>query len=175
MLILFLAKTSASAQRIAITNNVLEDVILTPNFGVEIVVSDRQSLSFDASVAPYKFSQNLYNKCLTLRAGYKYWFNQAFYAHYIGIDAIASSTDVRLREINYRSEYVGLGIGYGYSFLLGSRLNLVPHFGVGLAYGNSYEGYDQMLGPSHGETAVATSSLRPIITRLGLTIQYVLR
>ena len=44
------------AQRIAITSNALEDVVLTPNVGVEIVVADRLSLSFDTSFSPYKIA-----------------------------------------------------------------------------------------------------------------------
>ena len=79
ILLVFGAKTSLNAQRIAVTTNILEDVVLTPNIGIDIVVADQQSVSLDASAAPYKLSQNMYNKSMTLRVGYKYWFNQTFY------------------------------------------------------------------------------------------------
>lgn len=171
----FAAKPSADAQRIALTSNLVDDILLTPNIGVDIVVADRQSLTFDASCAPYKLSQKFYNKCMTIKAGYKYWFNQAFYAHYIGVDAVLSSTDMRIGRAYMRDEYIGLGIGYGYSFIIGRRLNIVPSIGVGVAYGQSYDGYDQMIKPGVGEQAVATPGVKPIMTRLAVTLQYVLK
>lgn len=175
VIVLFAAKTSVNAQRIAVTSNLLEDALLTPNAGVDIVVADRQSLSFDASYAPYKLFQNVHNKRMTVRAGYKYWFNQALYAHYIGIDAVVSSSDVRIGKLGSRDEYIGIGVGYGYSIILGKRLNLVPNIGVGIAYGNTYEGYDQMVNVGEGVQATAARGFKPILTRLGVTIQYVLK
>ena len=81
IILLIATKTSLNAQRIALTTNLLEDAIVTPNLGVDIVVADNQSITFDASCAPYKLTQQFYNKCMTFRAGYKYWFSQALYAH----------------------------------------------------------------------------------------------
>ena len=174
LVLLLVAKTSLNAQRIAVTTNALEDIVLTPNVGVDVVVADRQSISFDTSISPYRIADDFHNKRMTFRAGYKYWFNQAFYAHYVGVDAVFSSSDVGVASFRSRDEYIGVGIGYGYSFILGSRLNLIPHVGVGLAYGKSYEGYDQMLAPGQGVQAVATTGFKPKLTRIGITIHYIL-
>ena len=175
VIILFImAGTSMNAQRLALTTNLLEDVVVTPNVGIDIVMADRQSLTFDASFAPYNLSSRFSNKCMTFRAGYKFWLNQAFYAHYIGVDAIASSNDMCLGRWTSKDEYVGIGVGYGYSFIISKKLNIVPHIGVGLAYGYSYEGYDHMDG-SQGIQAVATPGFIPILTRFGVTLHYVLR
>lgn len=169
------AGTTASAQRIAISTNLLEDAILTPNIGVEVMMADKHSLTFDTSIAPFKTSQYFYNKCMTLRAGYKYWFEQALYSHYIGFDAVATSSDQRLGNFNTRDQYIGVGIGYGYSFIVGKRFNVIPCIGLGVAYGKNYEGYDRMDENGNGVEAIATPAIRPILTRLGVTIQYVLR
>lgn len=174
VIMLMMAKVSLSAQRIALTSNLIEDAVLTPNLGVDIVVADRQSLTFDASFAPYKISPKFHNKCMALKAGYRYWFNQALYAHYIGIDAVLSSSDAGIGLKDFRHEYVGLGIGYGYSFIIGKRLNIVPNIGIGVAYGQSYTGYDRMLSPGKGVEATETPGFKPILTRLGVTLQYVL-
>ena len=112
---------------------------------------------------------------MTFRAGYKYWFNQALYAHYLGVDAVANSSDVKIGNLSGREEYIALGVGYGYSFIIGKKLNLVPHVGVGLAFGQSYDGYDHMIEPGKGVQAVATRGVKPVVTRLGLTLQYVLK
>ena len=175
IILLIATKTSLNAQRIALTTNLLEDAILTPNIGVDIVVADNQSITFDASCAPYKLSQQFYNKCMTFRAGYKYWFNQALYAHYIGVDAVANSSDVKVGNLSSCDEYIAIGVGYGYSFIIGKRLNIVPNVGVGLSFGYNYEGYDHMVKPGQGVKAVATRSVEPVVTRLGITLQYVLK
>jgi outer membrane protein W len=169
------AKVTVSAQQIALSSNLLEDAILTPNLGVDIAVADRQSVSFDASYAPYKISSGFHNKCMSIRAGYKFWLNQSFYSHYVGIDAVLTSSDFALSQLKSRSEQIGLGLSYGYSFILGKRINLVPHVGVGLAYTTSYDGYDHMIDTGTGVQATSTSAIKPIITRLGVTIQYVLK
>jgi hypothetical protein len=167
--------TSMNAQRIALTSNLLEDILVTPNVGVDVVVSDKQSISFDLSTSPYKLSETVHNKCMTFRTSYKFWFNQAFYAHYIGIDAVANSSDIQIGKNNFKDEYVGAGLSYGYSFIIGKRLNLVPSLGLGVAYGKSHEGNDHVDENGIGEMAVTTYGVKPIFTRLAVTIDYILK
>lgn len=177
LLVIIMIASSATlrAQRIAITSNLLEDVVLTPNIGVDFVIKDSQSLTFDASYSPYKLASEFYNKRMTVRAGYKWWLNQAFYAHYIGVDAVFSSSEVAVSKFDSKDEYLAIGVGYGYAFILNKRLNLVPHLGVGLAYGKTYEGSDHMIKPGEGVKATFEEGLKPVLTRLGITLQYVLR
>lgn len=172
---LIAAMPSLRAQRMAITSNLLEDALLTPNMGVDIVVSDRQSVSFDVSYAPYKLFPQFHNKHMSFRAAYKYWFNQTFYAHYLSLDAIASSSDVALGQWNSKDEYLALGLGYGYSFILSKRFNIIPSIGLGLAYGQTYEGHDHMIEPGKGVEATAVTGFKPVLTRLSVTIQYILK
>lgn len=173
--LLIATKTSVNAQRLALTSNLLEDALLTPNVGIEVVVADRQSLTFDTSFAPYKICEQFHNKQMTFRAGYKYWLNQSLYAHYLGVDAVASSSDIGIGRKDFRNEYVGIGLGYGYSFILTKKLNIVTGVGVGVAYGNSYTGYDRMNASGQAVEAVATPGFIPILTRLSVTIQYILK
>ncbi|MBR4883285.1 MAG: DUF3575 domain-containing protein [Bacteroidales bacterium] len=175
VIIMIAFRGTLSAQRIALTSNLLEDAVLTPNIGVDIVVEDRQSLTFDASFSPYKVATEFYNKRMTLRAGYKYWLDQALYAHYLGADVVLSSSDVGVGKFNSRDQYVGVGVGYGYSFILGKRWNVAPHIGVGVAYCKTYEGSDHMVKPGEGVEATCSTGIKPIITRMGVTLQYVLR
>lgn len=175
VILMIAAHISVSAQRVALTTNLIEDAIATPNFGADVVLTDRQSISFDASFAPYKLSEVFHNKCMTFRAGYKFWLNQAFYSHYLGVDFVASSSDVGLMKWNFKDEYVGVGLSYGYAFIINKRLNLVPHIGLGVAYGSSYEGYDHVEDSGAAIQAQATMGIKPVVTRLGITLQYVLK
>ena len=169
------AQSQMKAQRMALTSNLLEDALATPNFGVEIVLADRQSLSFDVSCAPYKLTENFHNKKMSFRAGYKFWLTQAFYGHYLCADAVAVSSDVQISGFGSRNEYLGLGVSYGYSYIFSKRWNLIPHVGLGVAYGARYNGTDHMIRPNEGVEATAVMGFTPILTRLGITIQYVLR
>ena len=173
--LLFAVSTTAKAQRIALSSNLLEDAIATPNIGAEIVMADRLSIALDLSCAPYKLTQQYHNKTLTFRGAYKYWFSQALYANYLGIDAVFSSSDVGLGQTNYRQEYIAFGVEYGYSFILNKRMNLVPAVGIGYAYGNTYEGHDHMISAGNGVEATVITGTRPVVTRLGITLQYVLK
>lgn len=168
-------QTPLKAQRMALTSNLLEDVVITPNLGVDVVIADRQSIAFDVSYAPYRLSEKFHNKRMAVRAGYQYWFSQALYAHYVSIDGVVSSSDVQVGQKGARDEYVALGVGYGYSFIINKRLNIVPNLGLGLAYGSRYEGTDHMVKPNEGVQATSTIGFKPVITRLGVTIQYVLK
>lgn len=175
VLFFMVAQAPAKAQRMAVTSNLLEDAMLAPNLGVDIVVADRQSFSLDLTCAPYKLSENVHNKQMAFRTAYKFWFNQALYAHFLSIDGVVCSSEVRLGKIGSRDEYVGLGVGYGYSFIINKNINIVPSVGIGLAYGSNYEGTDHMIKPNEGVQAIATAGIRPILTRLSVTIQYVLK
>lgn len=174
-IMMMVSQTPLKAQRMALTSNLLEDAVLTPNLGLDIVVSDRQSFAFDVSYAPYKLTEKFHNKHMAIRAGYKYWFSQALYAHYISIDGVVSSSDVRIGNLGARDEYIGLGVGYGYSFIISKRLNIVPNVGIGFAYGSRYDGTDHMVKPNEGVQATSRTGFKPILTRLAITIQYVLR
>lgn len=171
---MILAGKTVNAQRIALTTNLFEDAIVTPNFGVDVVMSDKQSLAFDLSYAPYKLADAFHNKCMTYRLGYKFWPKQAFYGHYIGVDLVANSSDIGLAKWNFKDEYLGIGVCYGYAFIISERLNLVPHLGLGVAYGYRYEGYDHMTENGSPVEAQAQLGVTPIITRFGVTLQYVL-
>ena len=46
------AGKTVNAQRMALTTNLFEDAIATPNIGVDVVLADKQSFTFDASFAP---------------------------------------------------------------------------------------------------------------------------
>lgn len=175
VIVMMVSQAPLKAQRMALTSNLLEDAVLTPNLGLDIVVADRQSIAFDVSFAPYKLTEKFHNKHMAIRAGYKYWFSQALYAHFISIDGVVSSSDVRIGKLGARDEYLGLGVGYGYSFIVNKRLNIVPNMGIGIAYGSRYDGTDHMVKPNEGVQATATTGLKPVITRLGVTIQYVLK
>lgn len=163
------------AQRMAITTNLLSDVSLAPNVGLDIVLADKQSLAVDVTCAPYKFSEKFHNKHMAVRASYKFWLNQALYAHYISVDGVLSSSDIQIGSLGSRDEYVGLGIGYGYSLILGKKINIVPSIGVGIAYGSNYQGTDHMVKPNIGVQATEKVGIIPVLTRLAITFQYVLR
>lgn len=174
VILMIAAGKTVNAQRLALTTNLFEDAIVTPNFGVDVVITDKQSFTFDASFAPYKLADAFHNKCMTYRLGYKFWLNQAFYGHYVSVDLVANSSDIGLGKWNFKDEYLGVGASYGYAFIISKRLNLVPHIGIGVAYGNRYEGYDHMTENGSPVEAQAKRGVIPIVTRFGVTLQYVL-
>lgn len=116
----------------------------------------------DVSGCPWRLSKNLSFRQISIRPTYKYWFKQAFYAHYIGIDLLYSAYDIHLKNKFYDGNIIALGIGYGYSFLLNERLNLIPGIGIGVGY-------------NHSRNQTVKSGIKPVLTQAAITLQYVIR
>lgn len=149
-------------QRTSVSTNLLEWGILTPNVGVELRSGQKSSIALDVSGCPWRLSKNLSFRQISIRPTYKYWFKQAFYAHYIGIDLLYSAYDIHLKKKFYDGNIIALGIGYGYSFILNERLNLIPGIGIGVGY-------------NHSRNQTVKSGIKPVLTQAAITLQYVIR
>ncbi len=149
------------AQRIAVSTNLVEIASLSPSVGIDVATGFHSTISFNTSFAPWKISKQFYNKHISLDLEYKYWFQQALYAHYISINSIASSYHIKLCKKELKGQLIGLGLGYGYSFVINKHFNIIPHiaFGVGIL----------------SDSMKSKTEINPIITNIGINLQYIIR
>ncbi|MGL5786751.1 MAG: DUF3575 domain-containing protein [Bacteroidales bacterium] len=161
-LLLIVIWNNACAQRLGVTTNLLSWATLSPNIGMELCVSHKSSLAFGLTATPWKISDRLSLRQISITPEYRYWFKQVLYGHYIGINMLYSAYDFRFRRKKYDGNLIALGLGYGYSFLLSERLSIIPGIGFGL-------GYD------HSRISSVRSGFKPVITKATITLQYVLR
>ena len=161
LLFLFVHK-GANAQRIGVSSNLLGLGLLSANLEGEISLNHQTSLAFGASCAPWKITNKLSLRHLSIVPEYRYWFNQSMYAHYIGINALYCAYDLHIARKRYIGNTIGVGLGYGYSFMVGDRWNIVPGIGIGVGWNNQRNNSNSI------------PKVSPTLTRLAVSIQYII-
>lgn len=134
-----------TGSRWALKTNLLYDAALIPNIGIEFRFADRWTVSADYMHAWWSNDKkHRYWRCLggdvALR---RYFGNEAFTGHHIGIYGTMLSYDVeRSSKKGYQSDGYNYGAGfeYGYSLPVGGRLNIDFSLGVGY-FGGRYKEY----------------------------------
>lgn len=141
---------------VALKTNMLYDVVLVPNIGVEVAVGKGWTIGADwfytwfSSDNRHRYWQG-YGGYATVR---RYFGSAAksqdsknktqnFTGHHVGIYGLGLTYDVEWGGRGYQAARFGFGAGveYGYSMPIGSRLNLDFSLGVGFQDGE-YKEYD---------------------------------
>lgn len=156
--VIFGLSFEGKAQRLAVSTDALHWAALSPNLGLEVVLSRHNTVAISASTSPVNFSKNLTFYHLTVAPEYKYWFEMPFFGHYAGADVLYTSYDVANGKGEKIGNMVAACANYGYSLILGKHWNFVPHAGVGM-------------GVNFGDR----TSFVPFILRVGLNFQFVVK
>lgn len=177
---------SAHAQ-VAIKTNLVYDATTTPNVGMEIGVAQRQTLQLFYGLNTWQFPDEKRVKHWLLMPEYRWWTCTKFNGSFFGVHAMGGQFNAanvslpvpgaffggdnlrtELRDNNYEGRFAGIGITYGFQWILGDHFNLEAELGVGYAH----VWYDKYrcgtCGPklSEGQTNYAG------LTKLGLSVLY---
>lgn len=170
--------TKMQAQMIAVRNNVLQDALMTPNLGIELVVGERKTISVNLMGNYKPWGKDM--KMIFLQPEYRYYFSgRPMFKHFIGLGALAGSYDITWKGKVYDGVALGGGITFGYVMKLGKRLNIDFHSGFGaIAYkqkeyyvGDHYN-QDYSAGTSQRTNALGYSLLP---TNVGVSLTYILK
>lgn len=138
-----------SAQEVGLKSNLLSDGLLSPNIGVEIGIAPKWTIDVSGQLNLWKLSGERRWKHWLVQPEGRYWFCERFSGHFLGIHAHGGQyniggfdgkvdflgTDLRkLRDTRYQGWFVGGGIGYGYSWILGRHWNIEAEIGIGYSY-----------------------------------------
>lgn len=140
----------AKAQDANIKTNLLYDFgLLAPNLGVEVGVAPHWSVELTGSFNNWTLKESQKLKHWLVQPEARYWFCDYFAGHFLGIHALGGQYNAghikgginflgsdfrKLADYRYQGWYVGAGIAYGYSFILGRHWNLELELGVGYIY-----------------------------------------
>ena len=132
--------------------NILYDVLLVPNVGIELGVTDRVSFVGNAMFDWLGFSQKqLYWRILSGDAELRYWLGSDVNGflrkgHHIGVYGALYRYDVELGNDGQMGDFnYGGGISYGYSATLNRSLSLDMSLGIGYM-GGEYKEYKYLDG-----------------------------
>ncbi len=146
----------AVAQTIAIKTNLLSDVTLSPNAGVELGIAPRWTVDVTGQLNAWKVGNESRWKHWAVQPELRYWLCDRFAGHFFGVHLHAGQynvggfngvynlfgTDARkLEDSRYQGWFVGGGIAYGYSWILSRRWNLEAEIGIGYSY-TRYDRYN---------------------------------
>ncbi len=83
----------AKAQRAAISTNIMELSVLTPNLSYEVIISPTLSCRFSFAHTPF---DNVYSgikyRCQSTSIEVRHWFKRPLYSHFIGAGLFATTT-----------------------------------------------------------------------------------
>ena len=169
LLFAFTGPSRVCAQRVALSTNVLEWGVLSPNLGTEFLLNSRLTLQVTASGSPFRLKNDLYFKHFRLQPELKYWFQNLLLHHYVGITAFYSSYDAGMRHKAYTGDAYAAGFTYGYHLVLSRRWNLELSAGAGMLH---YRQAEYVPGTEHPQPD--RSGWIPAPVKLGVSFVYII-
>ncbi len=139
----------ASAQQVAIKTNLLYDAAATINLGAEVRLAPRWTIDISGNYNGWNLHDNMKWKHWLLQPEGRYWLCSAFNGHFFGLHAMGGQFNIgnvnlplkifgsdfhKLANYRYQGWLTGVGIAYGYSFILGRHWNLELEAGLGYMY-----------------------------------------
>lgn len=144
----WLAIPAANAQDVALKTNLINDIALSPNIGVEVGLAPKWTLDMTAEINLWKVDGRSW-KHLYFQPEARYWFCQRFSGHFIGFHALGGiynfgklnlpfnmlgSNLKELKDKRYQGWAAGAGVVYGYAWPLHKHWNIEAALGIGWLY-----------------------------------------
>mgnify|MGYP003298897105 CR=1 FL=1 len=161
-----------SAQMIALRSDVAKDLVMTPNFGVDLVVGEKYTIG--AEVAFNNNPWGIQMQMTSVTPEFRFWYNgRPFTRQYVGVVANFTSYDLVWNNI-YAGDALGIGLSFGHVRTLTKRWNIdFTASGGFMGYKQKYY-YQNDYFADYGERTNAKGYLLLPI-RLGVSVVYVLR
>lgn len=152
----------AEGQTVVLKSNLLYDATTTANLGIEFPLAGKWTLDLSANFNGWEFADNKKWKQLFVQPELRYWPCERFNGHFWGAHIVGGiynfgnlDMDLKLFGMNfgqlkdhrYEGWLAGVGIAYGYHWILSRRKSLEGVIGLGYAYTRA----DKYLCPRCGE------------------------
>lgn len=136
---LMVGAMTCRGQVVAIKSNLLYDATTTLNLGMEFGISDRVTLDVSGNYNPWRLGDYRLKQGL-IQPEIRYWPCHKFYRHFFGAHGLYAKYNVgglffndNMRHNRYQGHLFGVGISYGYHWVLSGRWNLEAAIGIGYA------------------------------------------
>lgn len=144
---------SQNGPEIALKTNLLYDATTTPNVGVEIETGQKNTVQLFYGLNPWRFNTDDSYKQVKhwlLMPEYRWWMCSNFNGSFVGVHLMGgqfnaanvnlplpgfffSGDNIRsgVRDTRYEGTFAGIGIAYGYQWILSRHWNLEAEIGLG--------------------------------------------
>ena len=119
----------AAAQIFAVRADALAALTGTLHLGGEVSVADKWSVEASGYWNPVK-SSSLSMNFHAVQLGGRYWFYESFVGHFLGQHLTYVGYDLGSRTKRYKGHAYGLGVSYGYAWMLSKRWNIALEAGI---------------------------------------------
>lgn len=149
----------------------------TPNLGVEVAFWRNFSFELSGGYNPFEFDDNQHWKHWIVWSELRYWVWESFNGHFLGLHGVFAEFNVgglnlpldklaALKDRRYQGEINGVGLSYGYAWVIGNNLLIEATAGVGygrLNYDSFSKGKDgfkigegrkHYIGPTKGAVSL---------------------
>lgn len=138
----------AGAQDVALKTNLINDILLSPNLGVEIGLAPKWTLDLTGELNLWSVDGHSWKHAF-FQPEARYWLCQRFAGHFVGVHAIGGAynfgnlgidinflgSDFRnLRHKRYQGWAAGAGLVYGYAWPVHKHWNIEAALGLGWIY-----------------------------------------
>lgn len=138
-----------SAQVANIKTNAVYWGILTPNVALEFPLGRKLTTDWHFLYNPWTFSDNRKMKMMAVQPELRYWLCERFNGHFLGAHLVGGIYNIgnintgfkllgtdfgSLKDYRYEGWMAGVGIGYGYQWLLSRRWSLEAEIGLGYIF-----------------------------------------
>lgn len=135
---------TVSGQRVAIKNNLLYDLSLTPNLGLEFKLGEKSTLNLSAGYNPFELGGYKRFKHWMVQPEYRYWLCEKFNGTFFGVHLHGGEFSVanlklpfgfmsQLKDHKYEGYFYGGGISIGHQWVLSKRWSFEAAIGLGYA------------------------------------------
>ena len=157
ILIIFLVFVfqNVSAQKFGIKTNIIWDALSTISIGGEYGIAPEWSIDVSGNYNNWTRSHGRRWKHWFIQPEARYWLCEKFQGHFFGAHLHGGQFNIsnldnnikflgtdfsKLSDERYQGWFAGLGLGYGYSWILSKHWNFEAEIGVGYSY-SRYERY----------------------------------
>ena len=151
LLLLLFRLADLHSQTLAVKSDLLTGALSSPNLSVEDKLSDRFTLEAGFHYNPFPAGGDKRWKHWFVQPELRYWMCQPFGGHFFGAHlmyGVYNAGDMKLplglfkgvRSSRYEGDFLGLGVSYGYHFILSPRWSIETSLGVGFLH-IGYERY----------------------------------
>lgn len=126
------------SQSIALRSNALFYISGTTNLGVEYALSNKSSIDLNYYHKYWGYESIGRFRYYLIQSEIKKWECRKFVGRYWGIHTLFSEYNIggidafNLKDYRYQGKAYGLGVSFGYGFIVSSRLNI--DVGIGFGY-----------------------------------------
>ncbi len=186
--LLWLMPATKAMSQCAIKSNIIHDATATPSLALEVATGRRNSVQLYYGLNAWKTHDTKQWKHWILRPEYRWWFCSTFNGHFLDVHAQGGQFNAaninllptgvyfggdnlqkELRSNNYVGTFAGIGIGYGYQWILNRHWNVEAEIGVGY----NHVWYDKYRCGECGPKIGTGETNYVGITKLGLSLVYV--